>query len=581
MGFKPIDKSIRDLLGSKHQFIIPRFQRDYSWDKRIVLEFIHDIVDNLQVKGGTVSTSPYFLGTMLFIGDFVEDPQKEIVVVDGQQRITSITILFSAISDIFRSKDQDALSQRIFDYIMAKDDNDSEFKVLKSKSNEVYFSLYIQDRMKEEDVSPESEEAEIIHDTYEIYKSFLEEDNLRKYLKKKYENQYDGVDYLEILKAIRDQVLGCTFISISTSDHGQANKIFEILNAKGKRLAHIDLIKNKIFEIFAKTEPLDVAEMKWEKVKELCSKSDVGLGTFYRHFWISKYKKSGASQLYDHFLTSVPQEEEPIKSFLSTLVKEAENYLKIAKPNLEHYDNRQEYIWLVQALRTMSLDFNIALVRVPIMALMFAKENELLSAKKYKEAILYLDGFHYAYTALLSGKANKLDPIYSQFAISLRESKSKDESNRIVDSLLIQKLEPLFPKYPEFEERFISLTFSKKENPDNLRSRYAIRKLNAYYAHTDNFDTNESVEHIAPEVGNEAALNIGNLISLETALNVEADQNAYDAKKAIYKKSKYVWIKRFVDLYPGWDETKFEERAKQMANDFYYGVLNRKKEDEK
>ena len=59
---------------------------------------------------------------------------------------------------------------------------------------------------------------------------------------------------------MRDQVLNTTFVSISTKERKQANMIFEILNAKGKNLSGVDLIKNKIFEIVNDTEPADYAE---------------------------------------------------------------------------------------------------------------------------------------------------------------------------------------------------------------------------------------------------------------------------------------------------------------------------------
>lgn len=71
--------------------------------------------------------------------------------------------------------------------------------------------------------------------------------------------------FVEILKALRDQILNTTFVSISTDDSKQANSIFEILNAKGKSLAHIDLIKNKIFETLTDVEPADFAEEQWKK----------------------------------------------------------------------------------------------------------------------------------------------------------------------------------------------------------------------------------------------------------------------------------------------------------------------------
>ena len=74
---------------SSCQFIIPRFQREYSWDKKNYQEFFEDMINNLVVDKGNIKDDQYFLGTMLFVGNFTEKPDKPIEVIDGQQRLTS------------------------------------------------------------------------------------------------------------------------------------------------------------------------------------------------------------------------------------------------------------------------------------------------------------------------------------------------------------------------------------------------------------------------------------------------------------------------------------------------------------
>lgn len=154
MNIKPADKTIKALLKSGRQFMIPRFQRDYSWEKKNCEEFLDDILKGLECKEGKLETSSYFLGTMLFIGNFDEKSSKEIQVVDGQQRITTITILFSVISDIFREKGEDKLSELIFDYIMTSDDDGNAVRIIKSESSYPYFSFFIQDRGKTQKQEP-------------------------------------------------------------------------------------------------------------------------------------------------------------------------------------------------------------------------------------------------------------------------------------------------------------------------------------------------------------------------------------------------------------------------------------------
>lgn len=139
MNFTPGEKTIRNLFKSGCQFEIPRFQREYSWEKKNYREFFEDMINNLIVEDGKISDDQYFLGTMLFVGNFADKPDKPIEVVDGQQRMTTITILFSALSDRFIELGEDILSKQIFNYIMTSNDDGVEVRVLQSRSSYPYF----------------------------------------------------------------------------------------------------------------------------------------------------------------------------------------------------------------------------------------------------------------------------------------------------------------------------------------------------------------------------------------------------------------------------------------------------------
>lgn len=579
MNIKPYDKTVRDLLGSKRQFVIPRFQREYSWDKKNYQEFLEDMLGNLIIKDGRISSSQYFLGTMLFVGNFAEGTEQEIQVVDGQQRLTTITILFSAMSDIFLTLGEQTLSRQLFAYIMTEDDDGNEVRILKSKTSYPFFSYFIQDKEKKMSPDATTEEEHCIKETYEYFRAQLTEAKLKSMLKRKHGSEIvEALSEIDVLKALRDQVLNSTFISISTTDREQANKIFEILNAKGKRLAYIDLIKNKIFEVLNKVEPADFAEETWKNIKETLSfgKESVGLATFYQHFWSSKYKKVSSNKLYEAFNSTIKKSETEYTEFIKELLKNAKIYMQIVNPKREDYNNRKEYFGIVQSLSCINNYFNVVQVRIALLALFDTKQRGIVDFTMLRDTLSCLENFHFAYNAILANRTNRLEKIYSSFAIALRKSQTKAEAKCVIRDKLVAPLDELFPTFDSFSEKFVALSFTKKDKVSNVKTKYAINKLNSLYSNNEVFANDGTIEHIIPEKEQGNTLNIGNLILLEDNLNVEAGHENYANKCAVYAKSNYIWVKNFVAQHEQWDSSMIEQRAKEMAKVYYTEILKRR-----
>lgn len=578
MNIKPQDKTIRDLLGSKRTFIIPRFQREYSWDQKHYREFIEDMLGNLVIdETGTISAGQYFIGTMLFIGDFTEGT-GDIDVVDGQQRLTTITILFSAMYDRFVELKKDNLAKQLYNYIMTENDDGEPVRILKSKSSYPFFSYVIQGKESSyQGVEPVTEEEANIKATYDYFKEYLNESKLKKALKISNSSEKVGeLSEVDILKAVRDQVLNSMFIAISTKEKDQAYMIFEILNAKGKRLGYTDLIKNRIFEILKEEEPADFAEETWKDIKkELHSgRESVELAQFYRHFWLSKYRNTQKDKLYDEFCKEIT-EKESCKEFLKELLENAKLYMKLVNPKREDYKDRKEYFGIVQSLKCINNYFNVVQVRIALLALFDANKRGIIDFSKLKKTVLELENFHFAYNAVLSSGTNRIEAIFSKFAVALRNASQKNEANGIIETQLIKKLGEIFPSFDTFSEKFISLSFTKKETASNVKAKYAINKLNCYYSDTDVFADDGSIEHIVPETEGGFALNIGNLILLEKRLNDDAGNQVYSDKRKIYEKSTYRFVKDFIEKHDRWDESMIAERAKELARIYYREVLKK------
>lgn len=281
------------------------------------------------------------------------------------------------------------------------------------------------------------------------------------------------------------------------------------------------------------------------------------------------------NRLYDDFKSTVkPRTKDQYKIFLQEIENTAKLYIKIIDPNRMDFENRKEYFGVVQSLNALTNYFNIVQVRIALIALLEAKDNNLISLKRFKEIIYYLDNFHFAYNAIGAQPTNKLETIYSRFAIKLRASSSKEDAKEIIDEL-IAHLDAIYISYPDFEEKFIMLAYSKKDNPSNLKTKYAINKIACFYEESEVFDDEGSIEHISSEGETDNSRNIGNLILLERRLNEEADNLDYAAKINVYKKSSYKWMQDFLSQYDEWTPDKVIVRSKKMATFCYTRILGK------
>lgn len=219
--------------------------------------------------------------------------------------------------------------------------------------------------------------------------------------------------------------------------------------------------------------------------------------------------------------------------------------------------------------------FNIVQVRIALLALFKVKEKNLINTAKFKSTIIFIENFHFAYNSIISGSANRFENIYSKFAIELNKCKTKDQVSIKIDKHLIEPINNLFPDFQQFSKGFIELTFSKKDHPNNVKSKYVINKINAFFEGQEVFSENGSIEHILPEKDGLESLRIGNLILLEENLNNIAGDSTYIDKKGTYQKSSYKWIKEFTKDNNTWNKDQLEKRAKELAKIYYSKILKR------
>ena len=178
MEFKAVPRTIADTLDLKRKYIIPRFQREYSWENDELQELWDDLLDCLSLQENSLTPNEYFIGTLVLVGDDDDNMNIERQVVDGQQRLMTITIAFAVLSELFNKAGEETLSKKVYSYIMGEDADGVEYPKLITETPKPYFQIRIQQREQNSKITPKTDEEKRILNTYNFFEKRLSEKNL-------------------------------------------------------------------------------------------------------------------------------------------------------------------------------------------------------------------------------------------------------------------------------------------------------------------------------------------------------------------------------------------------------------------
>ncbi|MGX8792704.1 DUF262 domain-containing protein [Oceanobacillus sp. M60] len=584
MDFDARSNSIKGLLTATRLYRIPRFQRDFSWEQNNYDEFLNDMLFQINFTDSKFKASQYYLGNMLFLGEKDED---FVEVIDGQQRLTTITILLAALRNtlfsISTEKDDSAhaYAETIQnEYLIKKIDGENKRK-LHTMSSYPYFTQTIQDyKTKNGDVEPQTEEEELLKKTFTFFCNILKKDKYLKKINTLHKIKIEEKDYIEALKILRDQVLKSEVIEVFVSDREQANKIFENINSKGKPLSQVDLIKNSIFSRIEITEGgVDEMSNSWTEFHKKISGVDTDFNEFFLHYWKAFHPKDSANgrNLYNKFIKKygVYTTKEEIQTLITDIKKSLDIYVELIKPDANNY-RRQEKKAEEEFLTSITL-FKGVQVRVALLSLYKTKIQ--LSQKEKIKFLKFLSDFHFAaFGTSLKIRSNKTSQPYRKFSTSMAKAKDKKDVLEAIQKLKSSLLELLTKE--AFIEAFKDLRFDKKEARlgfSSFPAQYAIKQISNQLEGRLFNDSDYSIEHIIDESIDETNVNIGNLIVLENKYNQEVNslkqknhgEIEYTQKLHIYNQSKYKMMQDFIKEYNAFSTEDIDKRAIQLAEIFW------------
>jgi uncharacterized protein with ParB-like and HNH nuclease domain len=561
-------KTISDLFSVKKKYVVPRFQREYSWTKEKVAELWDDIVSNISINNdGTFNHQEYFIGSLVLVGD---DKSISMQIVDGQQRLTTLTILLSALCQKFVEIDRKNIAESIYEnYIAGKDDDGNYYFKVENETPKPFFQVAIQHIDKKQEI-PSSEEEKTLLASYNEFYAYISIGSLTSRLDC---DNINDISYENLLKAIRDQVvkyLKVIFITVAEED--EAYTIFETLNARGMDLSFVDLIKNKVFKSFVSTHPDDSAKTKWKKLRNTISSRDgVGsLETFVRHWWIARYNYTSADNVYKHFKKLWNNGEINAEQFLDELVSDAALYLKISSPVIEDF-RQQEEKELYRSLASLKI-FNVSQQRPFILSLFKAKDKKNLTMSEVKEIVSFIEKFHFCFNAICSMRPSGIEGSYSKAARQLLEATDKLSARRVINELK-QQLGARLPDKTTFKENFSNLKFLRNFTKDKKLIQYIFSYLESVKQTTSEFKPDSiTLEHILSQSSgtDDFVGAIGNLLPLGSELNEKAGNKCFSKKIEVYKESNFALMKEFTENVPEkWGREEIEVRTNFLAESCY------------
>lgn len=247
-------------LGNEGLVKIPFFQRGYVWNITNWSDILDDLLD---------FEKSHFLGSLILKQQEKQTGKpKEVLVIDGQQRLTTLSILLRAIYNSFDEKTQKNCDPALRNYLFfKKNQTDENFlvKIEHSKVDKKYFQKIINNNIS-------TDEYALITVENPTTKTFSKDNNILQCFKY-FSEQLKGVDIsirLELFNRLLDQD-NKILVIIDLSEKEDEQAIFDTINSAGVRLSSADIIKNALFqkaiELFNNTEDVTVIyEEKWQSV---------------------------------------------------------------------------------------------------------------------------------------------------------------------------------------------------------------------------------------------------------------------------------------------------------------------------
>ena len=295
------------------QFVIPVYQRNYDWTTHQCGELLRDIISVEKDNRGT-----HFIGSIVFIheGTYSTSEVKELVIIDGQQRLTTINILYVALFRFAKEKNMTQQAEMLYNMFLTNQyvqHESSKLKLKQTDNNAIAFKAILNGTENELD------KYSNVKENFSYFKTQINEEN-----------------FTTILNGLKRLI----FVEISLErDKDDPQRIFESLNSTGLDLSQSDLIRNFILMDLEPKEQNKIYDQIWNPIEEnardlVRQKSMVS--DFIRDYLTLKTKRiPNKGKVYEEFKKMYSnKKEDSFQQELETIKALSVHYRKFINPQV-------------------------------------------------------------------------------------------------------------------------------------------------------------------------------------------------------------------------------------------------------
>ena len=326
-SFDSGSKTLGEILGKWERLpvVVPRFQRGFSWEKTQVMTFWTDLISFGEEYIKSPTSATYFFGPIV-----IQRSTKEILLLDGQQRLATATILLGIIRDVARKlvfpkgKPGDDFARDVQrDLIFGKEDVDPPYSLILGELDQDFFRKSVQE-------DPPSV-IDVRLRSHKLIRS------AQKVLQAEVDKLVAGVESenaLKKLKNIMDCISkGMTVVGINVESENDAYQIFETLNDRGLRLSVPDLLLNLLMRRAESETDKKQVRIKWNYMLEQMGRRDIS--RFLRHMWLSKYGDLKARGLFNELSDHLKNHSISSVDFADTCSQDCDAYISLVEQSKE------------------------------------------------------------------------------------------------------------------------------------------------------------------------------------------------------------------------------------------------------